>query len=419
MSKLSALLSLDPDLTRCPYTAYDEIRAQGPVVFDADAGFFVVTGYNEAQYVTGHPELFSSANPMGPSVLPATAAIEAALADDPALAARVGAMNTNRGVVLFTADPPRHTRHRKLLSRALTARAVAALEPDIRSICSVAIDSFAGRGSVDFISEYASVISALTLGIVLGVPPADTHHFLRWGRAINTSIGAMLTPEEIRACIADQLEFLTYFEAQIEMRRAAPSGDMLSAIANARYENEEPFTADEVLGITSQIVSAGAETTTKLIGSAMRILCERPDLLELYGASPERIPDFLEECLRLEAPIQGLFRIATQDTVIGEQSVPCGAVIWVVWGAANRDDAVFECPADLNPSRDSLRAHMSFGHGVHFCIGAPLARLEAQVALETFLSRLKDIRLDTGGTVAYEPNYIIHGITRLPVTFNA
>jgi cytochrome P450 len=389
------------------------------VVFDDDAGFFVVTGYKEAQFVTGHPELFSSANPMGPSVAPAAAAIEAALAGDPALAARVTAINTNRGVVLFTADPPRHTRHRKLLSRALTARAVAALEPDIRAICSDAVDSFAGRGTVEFIGEYASVISALTLGIVLGVPRTDTRNFLRWGRAINTSIGAQLTQAEIRACITDQLEFLNYFEAQIETRRAAPSGDILSAIANARYENEEPFTAEEVLGITSQIVSAGVETTSKLIGTGMRFLCDRPDMLERCSATPELIPGFLEECLRLEAPIQGLFRVATRDTVVGEQSIPSGAVIWVVWGAANRDHVVFESPAALDPSRENLRSHMSFGHGVHFCIGAPLARLEARIALETFLSRLQDIRLDTSAEVAYEPNYIIHGITRLPMAFSA
>jgi cytochrome P450 len=419
VSALSRIIDRDPDLVRCPYPAYDELRGQGPVIFDEEAGFFVVTGYEQAQYVASHPELFSSANPMGPSVIPAARAIEDALAGDPELAARVGAMNSNRGVVLFTADPPRHTRHRKLLNRALTPRALAALEPDIRALCLATVETFADRRRVEFISEYASVISALTLGILLGVPSEETSQFLRWGQAINSSIGSTMAPDQIRSCVADQLEFMDYFWSKIEARRAQPTADMLSAVANARSETEEPFSVTEVMGIVSQLVSAGVETTTKLIGCAMRFLCDRPDVQELYAESPERIPDFLEECLRLEAPIQGLFRIATRDTVVDQQSIPRGAMIWVVWGAANRDDRIFECPADLNSSRHNLRSHMSFGHGIHFCIGAPLARLEARIALESVLSRLQAIQLDTRDAIAYEANYMIHGISRLPLTFSA
>jgi cytochrome P450 len=348
------------------------------------------------------------------------AAIGAALADAPDLAARLGALAADRGAVLFTADPPRHTRHRKLLNRALTPRAIGALEPAIRDICNRVIDGFIEDGSVDFVSQYASAVPALALGVLLGIPADETKDFLRWGKAINSSIGAVMSPDEIRTCISDQLAFFAYFDEQIELRRDAPRDDMLSAIANAQHGDEEPFTAKEVSGIVAQMVGAGVETSAKLISASMLMLLRDDVRMKALQADPAGLPAFLEESLRVESPVQGLFRIAMEDCVVGDVSIPEGSTVWVVYAAANRDPAEFTCPADFDADRPNARSHMAFGHGIHFCIGAPLARLEGQVAFETVFERLDGIKLAApADELRYEPSYALHGLESLPLTFSA
>jgi cytochrome P450 len=420
MTQLAPLLDLDENSVRCPYPIYDSLREAAPVHYDDAAGFFVVTGFAAASYVTSHPEQFSSSNPTGPTVAANAAAIEAALADAPDLAQRLGALSADRGSVLFTADPPRHTRHRKLLNRALTPRAIAALEPAIRDICNQVLDGFIADGQVEFVSRYASAVPALALGVLLGVPGDETKDFLRWGKAINSAIGAVMSPDEIRTCIADQLAFFAYFDEQIEQRRISPRDDMLTAIANAHHGDEEPFTAKEVSGIVAQLVGAGVETTAKLISASMLMLLRDDVRMKNLRADPMGLPAFLEESLRVESPVQGLFRIAMQDCVVADVPIPAGSTIWVVYAAANRDPAEFGCPADFDTERENGRAHMAFGHGIHFCIGAPLARLEAQVAFETLFERLADIHLDVGiDALRYEPSYALHGLASLPLTFTA
>lgn len=416
---LDEILDLSADAVRCPYGTYRELRENEPVRWDERAGFFVVTRYADAQRVTSAPELFSSVNPMGPSIYEAAAAMEQVLPDAPAEARRAADFNRHRGNVLFTADPPEHTRHRKLINRALTPRAVTAFEPEIERLCHRLVDRFAPAGRAEIVAEYAGHVPVVAVARLLGIPDERTDDFIRMANSIIAPLGASMSPQDIHACLVDQSHFFTYFTELVESRRESPSDDLLSAIVHARVAGEQPFTLEEILGLASQLLAAGLDTTNKLIATTLLRLCEDSELMASVRADPGAVPRLLEEMLRLESPVQGLFRTATADTEIGGVPIPAGAMVWVVYASANRDDAVFDRPDEIELGRPNLRSHMAFGHGPHFCIGAPLARAEARIALEVLLDRLDDIRLDESVGCSYLPSYVMHGVSRLGLLFTA
>jgi len=414
---LDDILDLEPDTVRCPYDTYRALRETAPVYWDERAEFFVVTRYEEAQQVTSSPDLFSNVNPMGPSIYEAAAVMEKAVPDAPAEARRAADFNRHRGSVLFTADPPAHTRHRKLINRALTPRAVTKFEPEIERLCHTLVDRFDGSGRVEIVSEYAGYVPVLAVAQLLDIPEEHTEDFIRMADSIISPLGSSMTTEQVHACLVDQSRFFTYFTELIEKRRTAPGDDMLSAIIHARADDAEPFTLEETLGLASQLLAAGLDTTNKLIATAVLRLCEDPYLMTTVRADMGLVPKLLEEVLRLESPVQGLFRTATADTELAGVRIPRGSMVWVVYASANRDEAVFTAPDEVELERPNMRSHMAFGHGPHFCIGAPLARAEARIALEVLLERLDDIRIDDGVGVSFLPSYVMHGVQKLGLRF--
>jgi cytochrome P450 len=417
MPDLQQLLDLSPDAIRCPYPIYDSLRDAGGVTYVESADIFVVSRYDDVVAVARQPQLFSNASVMGPGAAQAAQAMETVLQDAPDLGRRVAGLAGAMGNVLFTADPPQHTRHRRLLNRAFTPRAVAGLEPSIRGLCDGLVDTFADRGRVELVSEFASPMPVLSIASLLGVPQDRRDDFLRWARALMAAIGTSMSPAEIRTCIQDQLEFMEYFRHELEERLASPRADMLTAVAKAHVEGEEPLTMDEMLGMCSQLLAAGADTTNKWITNAFVFLSERPDIQSMLRADPAMIPEFLEEVLRLEAPVQGLFRVATEDTEVGGVAIPKGAMLWILWASGNRDERMFDEPQEFEFPRAKARSHLSFGHGVHTCIGAPLARLEARVALEVLLGRLQDIQRASDEPLHYHPSNMERGIHSLELSF--
>jgi cytochrome P450 len=413
----------EQDAMRCPYPAYAQLRREAPVFHDAEHDIYVVTRHADIEKVNTAPRLFSSQNPMGPTVSEAVAAVGRALSDaTPEFAERVRVV-MSRGDVLFTQDPPDHSRHRRILSKAFTPRSVARIEPRIRELCHGLVDGFAvagDPGEVDLVPAFCSPAPVQALATLLGVPIEKSGDFARWADAINAALGTAMTDEALLATLETQIEFWSFFENEIADRERDPGDDLLSAIVRARDEGDEPLSPNEMVGFCSQFIGAGADTTTKLISSFMLMLCEDAELMARVRRRPEDLGDCLEEALRLESPVQGLFRVATADTEVGGVAIPAGAHVWLVYASGNRDEDVFASPETFDPSRERLRSHQAFGHGPHACIGAPLARAVARIAFEVLLERLDDIALAEPGFVPhYDPSYVMHGMQRLPLTFTA
>lgn len=410
----------DQEAMRCPYPHYEQLRRTAPVYHDPDYDIYVVTRHADIERVNTAPRLFSSQNPMGPTVSGAIAAITRAMTDvTPEFAERVRVV-MSRGDVLFTQDPPDHSRHRRILNKALTPRAVARIEPQIRQLCHTLVDGFAGSGSVDLVPAYCSPAPIQALATLLGVPVESSGDFARWADAINSTIGTSMTDEALLATLETQIEFWTFFENEVEDRRRNPKDDLITAVVEARNEGDAPLTPNEMVGFFSQLIGAGADTTSKLLSSFMLMLCEDPALTAHVRAHPDDLPRCLEEALRLESPVQGLFRVATEDTELGGVAIPQGAHVWVVYASGNRDPEVFDRPDDYDAGRAKLRSHQAFGHGPHSCIGAPLARAVSRIGFEVLLERLDDIRLAEEGFVPrYDPSYVMHGMQSLPLLFTA
>ena len=221
-------------------------------------------------------------------------------------------------------------------------------------------------------------------------------------------------------CAHSFIEFQRYFEARLEERKSAPRDDLTTDLLNARLEGTKPLDVAEMLSIIHQLLVAGNETTTNLIASAMMLLVRNPDQMRLVIEDPSLIPNMIEEALRLESPVQGLFRVAKVATEIGGVKIPEGARLVVMYASGNRDEAEFPDPDRFDVRRANARTHLAFGQGEHFCIGAALARLEARVAFETLLSRVPGIRLATGkNDFAHTPSFILRGLKELNLELQA
>lgn len=417
---LGPVLRQEQDAVRCPYPHYARLREEAPVHHDAERDIYVVTRHEDIEKVNTQPRLFSNQNPMGPTVAGAIAALERVLPKTSPEFAQRAAVVMRRGDVLFTQDPPDHSRHRRILNRALTPRAVARIEPDIRAGCHELVDAFAGDGRVDLVPAFSSPAPIRALAQLLGVPAERSADFARWADAINASIGTAMTDDDVLAALEAQMDFWAFFEAELEHRREHPGEDLLSAVAHARSEGEEPLTLNQMVGFCSQLIGAGADTTTKQLSAFVHMLCRDEALMARARARPGDLPAMLEECLRLESPVQGLFRVATADTELGGVPIPAGAHVWVVYASGNRDESVFDRPDEFDADRSRLRSHLAFGHGPHSCIGAPLARAVSRVGAEVLLERLDDLRLaDPDFVPRYDPSYVMHGMQSLPLTFTA
>jgi cytochrome P450 len=345
-------------------------------------------------------------DPESPGDLRALAAQRARMADKP---------------VLINADPPSHLRQRKLVNRAFTRKRVAGLETSIEALADKLIDAFIGDGRVEFRTQFAGPLPMRMIARVLGVPEDLMDTFRTWSEAITGGVGVVGSSDNrVRTMFQDMDEFFQYFGQQLEERRAAPRDDLLTDLLSAGDEDDRPLDDDEMLAMLAQFLTAGNETTTNLLASCALRLATEPTLADRLRSAPNEVPEFVEELLRLEAPAQGLFRTALTDVVIEGVPVPAGSFVWLAYGSANRDADEFAEPDVLDLGRPDKLRHLAFGQGEHFCLDAPLARLEAKVSITALLRRLKDITLDEPAEhVEYRPSYIMHAPARIRLRFVA
>jgi cytochrome P450 len=412
---------LDPEALRCPFPYYERLRAEAPVTYVESIGAWVVSRYDDIRQVLGQVERFSNRYPTGPRYAELMRnAMGRVLADPDAPAEAVTAAERGKWQVLLTADPPLHDRQRKLVNRAFTPRQIARAEPQVVEIAERLLAGFAGRGEVELVSEFSWPLPLEVIASRLGVPTDRLPTFKRWSDDMAALVGNhTYTHDEIVGLLSSQGEFYEYFTERLAEARVDPQDDVLGKVATAEMPDGDRLSEDEMLGMLSQFLVAGNETTTNLISSAMLRLAEDPGLADELRSDLTKVPNLVEEVLRLESPSQGMFRRAKEDVEIGGVRIPAGDHVFLAYASANADESAFPCPHDVDLDRTFDNAHLAFGHGTHYCLGAPLARQEARIAITLLLDRLDDIAVAAGAAVEPSPSYFLHGLKALPLTFRA
>jgi len=400
-----------------PYPYFDYLRTQCPVQREPHHEVMMVTGYEEALAVYHDPEVFSSCN----SVTGPFPGFPVPLEGDdvsPLIEQYRDQLPMADQVITF--DPPKHTDHRRLLMRLLTPVRLKENEEFMWRYADRQIDEFIGAGKCEFIREYASPFAMLVIADLLGVPEED-HEVFRRNLTRTTGLGS--TGDDTLA--KNPLEFLyEQLGSYVEDRRRRPRDDVLGGLSAAKFRDGSTPEVIDVVRLASNVFAAGQETTVRLLSAALQRMGDDPELQRRLREDRSRIPNFVEEMLRFEGPVKGDFRLARVATTVGGVDIPAGTTVMVLNSAANRDARKFERPNEFDPDRAGARQHLTFGHGVHVCPGAPLARTEARISLERLLDRMSDIRIteiEHGPVGArrytYVPTYILRGLTHLHLDF--
>lgn len=359
---------------------------------------YTVSRYDEVAYVLKHPEIFSS-EPMGGSEVQVINA--------------EGDISPTSGS-LIAHDPPEHTRQRNIVSRGFTPRRIAQLEPKIRKNAEELFARFAQRGSCDLMEEFANPLPVSVIADLLGLDPARRDDFKRWSTAL--IVGSTQPGEGGRFGNVELFrEFRTYMTDVIAERRQNPGDDLISTLLHAG-EGEGILDGEKVISFASLLLAAGSETTTNLIGNAVLALFRNPEQLERVRRDPTLLGQVVDETLRYDAPIQLTARLAMRDSQVAGVKIPRGSLVAVLLASANRDVRQFDDPDHFDIDRPTP-AHMAFGFGNHYCIGASLARLEGTIALEMILTRLRGLSLSVDD-VEHHGSFLVRGPTSLPVHFD-
>ncbi|MBW2315639.1 MAG: cytochrome P450 [Deltaproteobacteria bacterium] len=402
---LAEMTALSPDVVEDPYEFYAMLREESPAHWDEQLEAFLVTRYDDLLDVLRDPETFSSAIG-GMTKPPADAAIAI-------LATGLPPANT-----LITADPPMHGRYRSLVTRAFTPRRVEQVREHVTKVAHELIDEFEAAGEVELVAQFAAPLPLTIIAEQLGVPHSRIGDFKKWSDAFLDLIGGLASEERSIECAHQILECQQFFTGRIEEYRSDPHDDMLGVLIRAKFDGERPLDDAEMASILQQFMLAGNETSTAAIAATQRFLIEQPDVLAEVRKDRSLVPGIVEEGIRLESPVQNIFRVSTCDTEIGGVPIPAWSRVGIMFGAANRDPRMFPEPERMDPRRPNVREHVAFGHGTHFCVGAGLARLEGCVALEALLDRFQEIRFAPGrNDFKHNSMFIARALKKLHLEF--
>lgn len=402
----------DPAVLDDPFDAYALMHERCPVHMLPENGLYMIAGYEDVRRTLTDAATFSSSG----------ASYNARGAD--ALAV-MGAIMAERGwigpPVLQSADPPAHTRHRELLSRVFTPKRVAALTPRLDELTNELLDGVIDAGTMEFVTDFAIPLPGIFICEQYGLPASEYPTFRRWAEAVVAPVQRELSVDEAREVAETLVESQHHLAAEFERRRAEPTDDLISALVHCHDDPDdptEPFTIGELQGLMAQLVAGGFETTTAALTTGMWLLLRHPDQMEKLRADRSLMRNFIEESLRFDSPVAGLWRTTTCPVTVGATEIPEGAMVMPRYAAANRDPDVFDEPDVFDIERSNARAHLAFGQGPHHCIGAALARAELHSAFTAILDRMHDIRLaEPLGGQPHEFSFFLRPFERLPLAF--
>ncbi len=393
-----------PDQTADPHPMFARARREMPVFYSAPLNMWIVTRYDDITAILKDPVRFSSAEslrihtPLTPEAL---AVLQERYAG---------------GGALVNDDPPAHTRHRALVNKAFTPRRVAEMEPHICQIAQELIEAFVHDGQADLVRQFAYPLPMIVICELIGVPRSDMDLVKQWCDEWNALMSGRVSSEGqitgARAIVA----LHHYFVSLLEQRAQTPQKDLATGLVEARMEGESSVTVPEMANLLFSVTFGGHETTTKLISNAVALLLSHPEQWQALRANPSLAPNAVEETLRWDCPLLGMLRTTTEEVEVAGQRLPKGANVMLMFASANRDEQHGVQP-DSFDIRRKPSDHLSFGRGIHYCLGAQLARLEGRIALEMLAQHLPTLRLQPGRSLVYAPNLVLRGLQSLPVTW--
>jgi cytochrome P450 len=408
----------DKSVVNDPNPYYRQARAKCPVLREPYHGAVMVTGYEEAMKVFSDRDLFSSCvtvtGPIPPLPFkPVEGKIKEQIAEH--------RHEMPWTALIATMDGKEHTDWRTMLTSILTHTRLKKNEEYMQMLARQLVDKFIGRGRCEFISEYAHALSTLVIADLLGVPEKDRDELLV---LLGPNPTQMDGDPDFKLGPDPLCQLQDNFVRYMGERRGNPQGDMMSDLANAKFKDGTQPDISVPIRLGKFLFGAGQDTSARLMAGCLQILGCDPELQERLRADRARIPDFIEEALRIDPPVKTLSRLTTATTEVGNVEIPAGTVVTVCSGATNRDPRRFDHPDDFDLDRANARDHLSFSRGAHACPGAPLARAEARITLELMLDRTKDIRVDEkqhgpagARRFEYEPTYLLRGLRALHLEF--
>jgi cytochrome P450 len=406
MRALADIDPFDPEVVQEPHELFAALRREAPVYRMPNGAWSLISRYRDVRDAAMNPDVFSSN----------LVAVMMQGLEAPELLAIGG--GAGRVDVLATADPPAHARQRKLSNKAFSVRRVAALEPAIRALAELLVGAILPQGgarwsSADWVREVAVPLPMTVIARLIGLPAEDVPQLKNWSDSAIAILSGTNTPAQLAEHIREVGQLADYFGRRVDAAAQAPGDDALGDLVRAS-QGSEALTREEIVAILLQLLTAGNETTTSAIGSALLLLLQNPDVKARIRADRALLEPFIEEVLRLESPLHGHFRLVRRDTEVAGVALPQGSRVMLLWGAANRDAREFPNPDAIDLARRNAKAHLAFGIGIHHCIGAALARLETRVVLETLLARTRALR-PTDAKIVHVASLIVRSLVSLPV----
>jgi len=391
-----------------PYAFYRSLRTHAPVYRVPKADYYLVTRHADIKAVVMNPATYSSN----------LTSIVVAQTDGSVSSLDVGQLGIGPVDVLAVQDPPAHTRQRALTQPRFAMRMVRGREQSVRAQASELLDvALENQGETNWMKKFAYLLPMNVIMDIIGLPLADRDQLKAWSDLAIALLSGTSSAEQMASHAMGALSLFQYLQARFEEARRDPKDDLLGLLAEATGTDDDALTVEESVSILLQLIIAGNESTAGLIGSATRLLAENPNLQDALRQDPSRIALFVEEAVRLESPFQGHFRKTREATELAGVSLPEGARLMVVWASGNRDERVFQRADSIDLDRPNARAQLSFGHGIHLCIGAQLARLEAKVAIEELLKRTT--RFEMAGPVRHVSSVFVRTPAELPLELHA